>query len=113
MINNRIAALVASGALAASVAIAGPATANNYAPGLPPAQQGVPNNPPTVSLIVPGVTLVSASEADNTRARVMRKAPSQRISDAPNVRARTDRPIALVVTGETSSSWNDVAGLCA
>lgn len=98
----KIAALVASGALAASMAIAGPASAANYAPGLPPAQPGVPNNPPAAAPIIPTVTLVDQSTADNTEARVMRRDPATSLKEAPRVRATVGEPVALVVPGLTA-----------
>ena len=101
VIKKRIAAIVASGALAASIVIAAPVGAVNYAPGLPPAQPGVPNNPPTAAPIIPSVTLVDQSVADNTPARVMRREPAERIGAAPRVPARVGQPVALVAPGLT------------
>ena len=96
---KKIAGLVAAGALAASVGLAAPASAQNYAPGLPPAQQGVPNNPPASAPIVDTVTLVPASVADNTPARVMRNPVGNRIGAAPKVRATRSTAVNLVVNG--------------
>jgi len=101
---KKIAGLVAAGALAASVGLAAPASAQNYAPGLPEPTQGVPNNPPASAPVVATVTLVSSSVADNTPARVMRKPVGNRIGAAPKVRAFPLTPIPLVVNGLENGS---------
>jgi len=101
VITKKLAAIAASSALAVSVAIAGPATANNYAPGLPSAQPGVPNNPPASAPVAPAITTVPASVADNTPARVMRKEAPTRMGPAPRVRATVGSPISLVAQGLT------------
>jgi len=101
---KKIAGLVAAGALAASVGLAAPASAQNYAPGLPEPTQGVPNNPPAAAPIVPTVVLVPAAVADNTLARVMRNPVGNRIGAAPKVRATVSTPIPLVVNGLENGS---------
>lgn len=98
---KRIAALAASGALAASIIVAAPASAINYAPGLPPAAPGVPNNPPAAAPIVPTVTLVDQATAEQATTRQMTKAPSERLRGAPRVRAKAGDPIALSANGLT------------
>ena len=108
---KKIAGLVAAGALTASLGLASPASAQNYAPGLPEPEPGLPNNPPAAAPIIPTVTLEAQNVAADAPPRVMRQAPGNRIGEAPRVRARTNRPIALVVTGETASSWSNVPGL--
>ena len=101
---KKIAGLVAAGALAASIGLAAPASAQNYAPGLPPAQQGIPNNPPTPAPIIPTVILVSATVADSTPPRVMSNPPGNRIGAAPKVRAQRGDPVGLVATGLTTGN---------
>lgn len=89
----------AAALMTAGVIAAPPAAATNYAPGLPPAQPGVPNNPPNSAPIVPGVTLVPARVANATEPTVVRRAPGARIGEAPRVRAERGRPLALVIAG--------------
>ena len=108
---KKIAGLVAAGALAASVGLAAPANAQNYAPGLPDPVPGVPNNPPAAAPVAPTVTLESSQVAADATPRVMRQAPGDRIGAAPLVFARTNTPIPLVVTGQTTSTWSNVPGL--
>mgnify|MGYP000152492843 FL=1 len=101
---KKFAGVAAAGALAASIGLASPASAQNYAPGLPPAQQGVPNNPPAAAPIVPTVVLVPAAVADNEPARVMRNPVGNRIGAAPKVRGTVSTPIPLVVNGLENGS---------
>ena len=105
---KRIGALVASGALAVSVAIAAPAGAANYAPGLPAATPGVPNNPPAAAPVAPAVTTVSQSVADDTRARVMKRPSTPAMGEAPKVRRKINKPIALVANGLTAGATYQV-----
>ena len=94
---KKIAGLAAAGALAASIGLAAPASAQNYAPGLPPAEQGIPNNPPTSAPIVPTVTLVDEQSAVAAQPpRLMLNPPGDRIGAAPVVFAQRGAPIPLV-----------------
>jgi hypothetical protein len=83
--------------MTAGVIAAPPATAQNYAPGLPPAAPGVPNNPPTRAEIVPGIVLVPERVAENTTPRQVNRAPGALIGEAPRIPARVRQPIAFVV----------------
>jgi hypothetical protein len=106
VIKKRIAAIVASGALVTGVLIAAPASAVNYAPGLPPAQAGVPNNPPAAAPITTGVTLVDAQTAAQTQTRQMARPPAARMGNAPRPSTTANRPVALGLTGLTpGSTW--------
>jgi len=77
--------------------LAPPAVAQNYAPGLPAAQPGTPNNPPTRAVIVPGVVLVPQQVAAATPPRVVRQAPQPRIGEAPRIATRVAQPVAFVL----------------
>ena len=61
----------------------------------------MPNNPPAAAPIIPTVTLVDQSVADNTPARVMRREPATTLAEAPRVRTTVGQPIALVAPGLT------------
>jgi hypothetical protein len=92
--------------MAMGLLLAPPALAQNYAPGLPPAQPGVPNNPPNPAPIVEGVTLVPARVAGNTERRVVRQSPAARIGEAPRIRAERGRPLALVfLNSPPGTTW--------
>lgn len=92
--------------MAAGLMGAPSALAENYAPGLPPAAPGVPNNPPAAATIVPGVVLVNQSVAERTPARTMQQPPTVRIGAAPKAPARVGTPISLVVQNAApGSTW--------
>lgn len=97
-IAKRSVGVFAAGLIAATALGIAPAAANNYAPGLPPATAGVPNNPPAAAPIVPSVTLVSASDAAKAEERVMNKPPAARVGDAPRPTVTAGEPVALTAT---------------
>jgi hypothetical protein len=101
----RLVGASAAGLMAAGLLVAPPAFAN-YAPGLPPAAPGVPNNPPAAATIVPGVVLVNETVAERTPPRTLPGAPSERIGQPTPVPVTQGAAVALVVqNAPPGSTW--------
>ncbi|MDP1878792.1 MAG: delta-60 repeat domain-containing protein [Actinomycetota bacterium] len=88
-----------------------PATAEGplaAAPTTPDALAGIPDNPTVPTVLTPGFLLVDQQVADATEPRVMKNPPTDRMGQAPVVRAATAQPLALAASGLVSGTLYEV-----
>lgn len=88
----------AAGALAITLLIAPPASAANYAPGLPEPVAGEPNNPPASYRVTPAVVVVDSKVARETGV-TERLDVKNRIGQAAKPEIERGDPVALVARG--------------
>lgn len=104
---KKLAIAATSGALALGLLVAPSAQAeNNYAPGLPVAEPGVPNNPPQPAKVSFSVVLVSSAVAERTEPTLVRRPVAPTLADAPRPSSPVRTPITVVSRGlETNTVY--------
>ncbi|MDO8306985.1 MAG: delta-60 repeat domain-containing protein [Actinomycetota bacterium] len=85
--------------------VEGPLTA---APTTPDVLAGIPDNPSVPTVLTPDFLLVDQQVAEATKPRVMQNPPTDRMGQAPLVRATTARPLALAASGLVAGTVYEV-----